>query len=295
MGHSNSELERIKKSLERKRRELLESRERLREGYIATNTLSSQTVRIRKDSLPALKDNSQELNHLSSSEHPFYSLWASDSPIFLVEWLGKREDELDVRGTFVYIFTTRKTENFRLAHYHSYFFNSEAIVMAHQAHGLKSGDYCNLSGHKITGRNLEIAQDLFNRVISGVKIFPFENVKGYIERNVPVEMAHSSDRQSRSYGQEFLRELSPDRVVEGELFVPGISYRAYFFGGKVVLESNLSGDATYLLDAKHFDALRERSRLELLTEKPEGFLGRVLHLDGAEAHWKIRVENFVKS
>ena len=90
-----------------------------------------------------------------------------------------------------------------------------------------------------------------------------------------------------------MASLNPDVVTDGQLLGSGGHYKAYVFGNKTVVEFDQEAHGTYFFDTEYFTTLREWSRSEILTEKPEGFYRRIIHPKGKWDLWRDRVEEFI--
>ena len=70
---------------------------------------------------------------------------------------------------------------------------------------------------------------------------------------------------------------------------------AYYFDKLVVVEFDRESHATYVFEKDKFEGLREKTRWELRDKKPEGFLGRVIHVKNDEEKWKQKIDNLLTS
>lgn len=146
--------------------------------------------------------------------------------------------------------------------------------LAKHIFGLSRGDFYTTQGYKLSEQAEVQAKEFFRMVENGIEIFPIDERPGY---KIPEEEGEHKEEQKRYWGQTFLESLHPERIEDGQLLGSGASYRAYFFGQRVIVEGNEGGRATYLLSANEFDTLRHLPRGQILESKPQGFEGRVIH------------------
>jgi len=132
--------------------------------------------------------------------------------------------------------------------------------------------------HIYIGKDERIIDDLFSKVENGIEIFPAPELQtGYREQIKPRMLTAEAEIVFRIWSQEILSSMNPDRVEQGKLIGSGGSYKAFYFGDKVLAEFDQEYRATYVLDKDYFDVLRVKSRLEIIREKPKGFIKRIVH------------------
>jgi hypothetical protein len=119
--------------------------------------------------------------------------------------------------------------------------------------------------------------DLFVKVVRGIEIFPAPELPmGYRERK-SYRLNDKEEIAFRIWSQEILSSMNPDKVGQGKLIGSGGSYKAFCFGDKVLVEFDQEDRATYVLSKDYFDVLRVKPRLEIIREKPKGFIKRIVH------------------
>jgi hypothetical protein len=220
------------------------------------------------------------------SPRPYYSLWVSyggekeKSPVFLYE-----------NGEFKQIRSTRKDAPFTID---ACMQPLQALIAYRQRRlqiGLQEGEFYDICLRPLTGESRRIAAEVFKQVKEGVEIFPEpKEQRGYKVREKG--RGTGSKRLPRTEGQLFLETLSPEEIIEGQLFGSGHSFCAYVIRGKVVVESDESGDATYVFSREQFESLRTCPRSTLLRQQPDGFAGRVIHKD---EQWKEGILAYISA
>ncbi len=214
----------------------------------------------------------------------FYSLWIGDSPVLLYE-----------KGRVSYLCTTRKDDPLEMRTA-----DAELVVMKKRIQlaelllGLGDNMFLDRHGYVLEGKQQKYAADIFHQVLTGVDILPRpETPTGYVKE----ETSSGEKKQKpapivyRVWSQIYLAESRPDSVTKGRLLGSGGSYKAFHFRGRTVVEFDQGERATYLFSTKYFNGLRQWNRSELLSTKPEGFDGRILHDDPKQ--WKDSVEKFL--
>jgi hypothetical protein len=159
---------------------------------------------------------------------------------------------------------------------------------------VSSGDYITGEGIGLTGRAQEVSHAIFEHVRNGVEIFPNSDIQSGYKILLPRDRQNGSGGlQPRHWGQEFLQGMNPDRITQGELFGSRLSYLAYHLNGRVVAEANLELHGTYVFESEEaFERLRAVPRERLLSERPDGFLGRIVH-NGEPDRWKEDVRRYL--
>lgn len=211
-----------------------------------------------------------------------YSLKVDDSLVY----------HLEPNGGCIYIFTGNKTQPFKLKSSRAtlpFFAEAQSTV------NLGMCDYLTEEGVKLFGAARDRADEIFTKVRVGKEILPprREGEVYYEKGRERTENIHP-----RHWGQSYLAGRNPINVTHGELFASGNSFMAYNFGDLVVVESDQSGDATYVLKTGAFEDLRHKSRDWILTHNPEGFVTRVIHPGDSEAQrqvWKRQVDPYITS
>ena len=160
---------------------------------------------------------------------------------------------------------------------------------------VKQGDYIAL-GLKTKIIGAENIDPLYEKVKNGVEILPYLNKKKGIirakgERN---ELRKTQPPQPRHWGQEHLGNLATGDIIEGEFFATGFTYQAFPVKKYVIVEANEENRATYIFNHKTFDSLRLMPREKLIYEKPEGYVGRILHA-GSQDRWKKSLKCYLKN
>jgi len=223
-----------------------------------------------------------EKSSFSLIDSKFYSLWIGNSPVFLYE--GEK---------IAYLHTKRKDDALEIKRINTKKIIGDDRALAISLSNLKKGSFCNEKGYVIAGENEEIVANIFEQVLTGKKILPRpKTATGYV---VKTEHRHSngtSEIKFRHWGQIYLAKSGPDKITEGQLLGSGGSYKAYVFGNKTVVEFDQPSRATYLFESDYFNKLRIWYRSDLLTRKPEGFEGRVIHHDDRD-DWKASIDDFL--
>lgn len=225
-----------------------------------------------------------EKSSFSLIDSRFYSLWIANSPVFLYE--GKK---------IAYLHTKRKDNPLEIRRVDTKRILGDDEELAASLLNLEKGSFCNGKGYVIDGENEEIVANIFEQVLTGKKILPRPKTPtGYA---VKTEQRHS-DRKTeikfRHWGQIYVAQSGPDKITEGQLLGSGGSYKAYTFGNNTVVEFDQPNRATYLFDSDYFNKLRIWYRSDLLTRKPEGFEGRIIHHDNRDA-WKASIDDFLSN
>jgi hypothetical protein len=159
---------------------------------------------------------------------------------------------------------------------------------------IKEGDYISLESRTKIMES-EGLHALFEKVRNGVEIFPYANehnkgkgikIKGERSGKTPLP-------KPRHWGQEYLGNLTTGDIIEGEFFATGFTYQVFPVNQRMVIEANEENRATYILESEKFDSLRLVSRGKMISEKPEGYVGRVLH-KGSRQKWKETLNDYLK-
>ena len=315
---AEKEMQEIEKALSRlntwAKKEPLIERKRKLSGipYILQEFLNlhdTGTISIRKDGIPTFEWNpykeSDGYGRRSGGweytgkyfRGDFYSLWVDrperyQSLIYLCN-----------EGKFYHLWTPNKKSRFEIiqdgnSDRVSELFERNRLLASQALFPIREGDICTSRGAVLLGESADYARAIFEQVQNGVEIFPEpEELKGYrIPSKTKVAKQEESEHalEMRTFGQEFLKSLSPTKIIEGELFGTGHSYKAFVFGNRIVVESDEEQHATYFLSREQFETLRQRSRRELLTEQPEGFLGRAIHPSDGQDSWKDSIARYVQ-
>jgi hypothetical protein len=159
---------------------------------------------------------------------------------------------------------------------------------------VSAGDLITNEGVALTGKSYEVSSGIFEHVRNGVKIFPNSDIQSGYKILLPRDRQNGSGGlQPRHWGQEFLQGMNPDRITQGELFGSGLSYLAYHLGGRVIAEANLEAHGTYVFaNEAAFERLRTMPRDRLISERPDGFLGRIVH-NGEPHKWEEGVKDYL--
>lgn len=217
-----------------------------------------------------------------------YSLWLGKSRVFLYKENGDCE----------YLFGTSKNKPLVIRKVNSsrIFRNENVARMAKKLLGLKTGDYCTFDGYVIDEEMAEIIANYFNQVRKGEEILPSRGTDKVLKAQNPFG-GKKSERKAialeiRTWSQEFLKELGPDKIKVGELLGSGGSYLAFFFGNKVAVEFDQTEHATYLFEKFFYKTLKSWTRGEIRLDEPEGYLGRCVH-QGARETWEESIFTFL--
>lgn len=213
----------------------------------------------------------QEMPEIRKLEE--YSLYAGNRRIARVE----------ENGAISVIATTSKTKPFRIIK-KSLYYNPHSSVIP-----LKAGDFITIDGFKIYDDAKRVAEAIFKKVEEGIEMLPEGDEKqGYRIRERKARTAQGEVETARTWGQDFIASLSPIDRKQGELMGSGGSYIAFFFGnGRVIMEFDQKDRATYLVTREQYDILRHWSREKMLRQRPEGFLGRIIHIGETEEEKNI--------
>ena len=146
----------------------------------------------------------------------------------------------------------------------------------------------------LVGDDFARAHEVFEHVRTGIEILPRpEEPSGFrfkVDPNTP--RSPGTEPVYRTWGQEYLAAMAPNRTIDGELLGSGGAYIAFIFGDKTFVEFDQEARATYVFETKFFEQLRGWSREDMLNRSPAGYLGRVVHDD--EAGWKERIDERLK-
>jgi len=144
----------------------------------------------------------------------------------------------------------------------------------------------------------------------GVEIM-FSMLNGFRTPSVPVlasapaEFLPSAEGDSRPHGPpvnhnptpviperlRFLEALGPHQVIHGVKSVSGRAYVAFVFASVVVLESEKESNALYFFVRQDgWETLARMGKLDLLRQKPAGFLRRVVH----QGDWQGRARKTIQ-
>jgi hypothetical protein len=163
----------------------------------------------------------------------------------------------------------------------------------------EEGCFYDLAGHKLPDTFVRSVSEIFHQVKIGVEILPRpKEPKGYkIKKTRTVEDEENGAQKKtfipRTWGQLFLAEQSPDKVVLGQILGSGGSYKAYTYGDKVVVEFDQEAHGTYFFERAYFESLKIWSRSDIIQSKPKGFYGKIHHIDNKKDLWKKRVTKFL--
>jgi len=159
---------------------------------------------------------------------------------------------------------------------------------------LKKGDFCNGLGCKLPAELSKFISDAYHQSATGVEMLPDpKNKEGY-RAKIPRSLTGESEPiKPRTWGQLFLAQLKPDYEKTGELLGSGGSYKAYTFGNKTIVEFDHEQHGTYFFDTKFFDSLRQWSRSEIISKKPQGFYYKINHKDDKRDVWENKVSDFL--
>jgi hypothetical protein len=236
-----------------------------------------------------------EANPVPSIEKNYFSFKRMDNRGYSLWYGGSLVMQRTPKGQYEYIFTTAKAKPFAI---HRTKQEVRDEKYARSLVNLGIYDFVTADGVKLNGAARDIADQVFSIVRNGIEMFPEENEKGYRVHNPPSGNGREhSPLVSRHWGQSHLADQSPDEITQGQLWGSGHSYKAYRFGGVVIVESDRTNDATYVLTAPHFASLRAASRSQLLRTEPEGFLGRVIHTgseDDSRTAWTEEIAKYIQ-
>lgn len=215
-----------------------------------------------------------------------YTLWIDDKVVLRCE----------PDGGYSYIATTAKKNPFRL----------EAAACTPQFHSearlrvdLGMYDFCTEDGVKLLGPARDLAAMIFRKVAEGVSVHP-PTTSGSTEELV--ERLRRLDGESkpllpRHWGQEYLHNSRPEKIIQGELFGDKSEWKCYVFANYVISECNLENHATYVFRRDQFESLLALGRKELRTMRPEGFVACIVHSgnsDEARQAWREKVREYIR-
>ncbi len=209
-----------------------------------------------------------------------YSLWINGQRVFYLN------------NSLSYLHSPRKNQPLALRETLPSHALSELDMETLEVLAAENGDYITGSGLCLTGHAREQAERIFNHVRNGVQILPSSEPSGYKIINSKGNSGSNQDKKIRTWGQIHLLEHGPNEEIPGQIFGSGEYFIAYHFGDRVVAEANIEAQGTYVFTAESFDTLRRLNRETLLKERPDGFLGRIIH-NGNREKWKARVEDYL--
>jgi hypothetical protein len=94
----------------------------------------------------------------------------------------------------------------------------------------------------------------------------------------------------RTYGQEYLNELSDEDPIQGKLLGSGDMALAFCFGEIYIIESTDLNKATYIVTKDSFETIRPMSRKEAMRlSEEQGLIDRIFHRDADIETWKERI------
>ncbi len=220
------------------------------------------------------------------NQEAVYTLTVDGSPVY----------ELSQNGRVFYLETTKASTPLRLSSANLGLFVQDDFKNLKTLQSLVGESdepvYVDMWGNPLINEQYDFAKEAFRQVREGIEILPdSSNPKGIKHygkgKSVPREIVF------RTWGQNYLNELGPDSVVEGELLGSGGSYKAFYFDDQVVVEFDQEERATFVFDKSYFDSLRHWSRQEVRDSKPKGFNGRICHQECDQDTWQIRVLEYL--
>jgi hypothetical protein len=247
-----------------------------RDAIKESRKLRSRPVTVEKRFLHGRRIDLHKHQHLGID---FYSVWLGNLCVF--QYAG---DEMR------YLYATRKDAPLKLCEIkldelvNLRDYSREYLKNLIDYQELPEGSFFDYNGVALSEGNQEEARKIFSHVLVGDTVLPRSKEK----RGYHVQVKNSGkgqDLEARTWGQEYLKEYEPERTIKGELLGSNSSYLAFTFGNLTVAEFDQEDRATYLFDTRQFDDLRQMNRAKLLREKPEGFLGRVIH----DRNWKDNI------
>lgn len=222
--------------------------------------------------------------HWARTPGQFYSLWYKGGPVF--ELMGEQARFLTARrADDPLAFDVVPARRIR------------ASVLPPRVEGTTSASermFCTDTGRPVPENLLPIIERIFVAVASGTPILARQT-----EMEVgSLRLAHPSrpvaTRQDRQWSQAFLRQLRPDKMINGQLKGSGNRYVAFVFGKLTIVEYDEDAHATYLFRSKGFGELSTWSRRELLMTRPRGYIGRLYHHDEAPGEWKTEIQVLIR-
>jgi hypothetical protein len=205
-----------------------------------------------------------------------FSLWLLDKS-------GRNKPELvymlDKDCKPAHIYGRRKDQGLQASTKYSNL--SRGFDTAIKYHELKPGTIITRHGNVIEGEPADYAMEFFQKVQGSIPVLPCpESPTGYIIKGPKGGEDEIKRRiDPRTWGQEYIHEQNPAAIQQGSVFGTGGDYLIYNFGKLVIVEPSETNRATYIFNAERFEELRQRYRIELIMEQPEGFLDRLVHDD----------------
>ena len=148
---------------------------------------------------------------------------------------------------------------------------------------------------KFEGENKRMLTEIFHAIETGEDIIPNPE----INLHTAIRNYHSRSTRrdaevqpERTWGQEFLYSLNPVRVEPCAIWGDGNSYRLFYIGDRIIAEADGEGRATYAFRNDSFDRLHHQHKSELLGNRPDGFLGRIVHSKSHDI-WKDKVRGLL--
>jgi hypothetical protein len=214
--------------------------------------------------------------HAVGGTKAFHSLWYAGSPVFEIGSTGLRMLRADRESDYMRIDNCGRGALPRVG---------KGLANWKET-GLGEGDFCTDKGDLLPAHLVPHAVRAFEAVTEGRRVMGngVVHAAGHTAADGP-PVAVSRDRP---WSQEFLSQLEPTQTINGELIGSGNRYIAFRFDRLVVVEFDADQHATYLFDAGKFDELREWSRSELISIRPKGYRGRIIHRDDPR-RWKYAV------
>jgi len=215
-----------------------------------------------------------------------YSMFVNESQVLRVDGINR----------YSMIYTTARNKPFKIKEYKAPLFNPlQKGALEFLSMGI--GDFCDSDYSNLYGSTKKYIANIFEQVENGIEIFPTTDPmkvrKKREKKTKPVE-----DKE-RDWGKVFLSSLGPQSIEQGELLGSGGSYKAYFFNnGRVIVEFDQTNHATYLLNQENFDLLRRMRRSDIISMKPEGYAGRIIHkgeTNYLRQKWRQDVVEYLRS
>jgi hypothetical protein len=229
--------------------------------------------------LYGIREGREQLPHLERSA--FYSLWASDSPVFQL-----------MNGKLVYAYTSRKDGTFELKSVSlNWLFNENTQKLAAEYHGLTEGTFWDGRGHRLSTRQADIASKFFEHINAGTEVLPAGPWYRLRERRGGHHGGQSRPIEPRTWGQDYLKRKGPNDTRDTPLRGSGGSYQVFVFGNKTLAEFDEERHATYCFDTNYFEGLRVFNRAYHIEKRPEGFHGRIVHK--TVGGWKQAIDDYL--
>lgn len=175
------------------------------------------------EKLVSLESKAPEIRKGGYYRNRFYSLWLGDHKVLFY----KNPKEA------LFLQSNRKVDPLKIEliniDFNSSTYRGISLLEA------TPGDFFTGQGYILKRNQSNYASEVFEQVMTGEVILPVPNEgKGYIIKKQEKTKKEEKECLFRHWGQLYLRDLSPEEILEGQLLGSGGSYKAFVYGDRVV-------------------------------------------------------------